>query len=174
MECFFSYMFYFLFYFMPDHFLFFLVQVVFASFLFFLWLNSKLLSLHLLKFLISNIFLTFIVNTNPFKLIDFVLNLVHQNFRRTKFVDFSVGNWGIEYVINFSPLSTFCPINNDQGLTSSICSGSSSGPMNICITIQGYTILNNVCCKEIQSSCCHVCWDQYVQCLWFFEPFKLC
>lgn len=134
---------------MPNYLLLFLIEVIISSFLFLLWLHAKLLGLHLLYFLVSHIFLSLIIDSYPFELLDFALNLIHQNFWREKFLHFSICDGRVQNIVNFSPFITLLTIYNNEGLSTSIRSCSSTSPVNISITIDSYSVLNNICYSKI-------------------------
>lgn len=150
------------------------VKIILPSLFLFLWFNSYLISLHFFQLLVTCISLALVVDTNPLKLVYLGLNLVHQNFWRDKFFYFSVWDWGIKYVIDLTPLVSLSSINNNQGLTFSVGSGSSSRPMYISVTIQGNTILDDVGNLEVQTSCRYICWYQNIYFLATFKSFQLC
>ena len=159
---------------MSDNLFFLFVKIILSSLLLFFRLNSKLFSLHFLNFLVSNVFLSFIIHTDPFKLLNFIRNFIHLNLRRAEVINFSIWNWGVEDIINLSPFITFSSINNDKGLSWTSSSGSTTCSVNVSITIQRNSILDNISNEKIKTSCSYICWDQNVYVLWFFKSLQFC
>lgn len=148
------------------------IKIILSSLLLFLRLNTELLSLHFLNLFVSYVFLSFIIDTDPFELLNFIFNFIHLDFWWTKLINFSVWHRWVEDIINLSPFVTFSSINNNKCLSWTICSCGTSWSMNVSITVQWNSILHNVCNKEIQSSCCHICWYQNIYRLWFLKSLK--
>lgn len=157
---------------MSDDLFLFLIKVILSALLFFLRLQSKLFSLHFFNFLVSGIFLSFIIDTDPLKLLNFIRNFIHLDLWRTKLINFSIHYRWIEDIIDFSPFIAFSSINNDEGLSTAIGSGSTTRSVDISITIQWNAVLNDICHGKIQSSCSNICWYQNVNVLWFFKSFQ--
>lgn len=154
-----SNVFHFPFDFMSDHFFFFFIEVIFFSRCFFFESYSEQICIFKVVFLdLALLFL--LVSANPIELLDFLVDLVEASLDGLIFADLTVGHCLGDDIVDLSPSVGLFFINEDQILSLTICSGCSACSMNIGISVNRNSHLDDMGDVEIESSCSDIGGDE--------------